>query len=51
MSDDENNNEELYFPQDPPVKKGSSKRKLTPKASGEPGIKKVKVARRARPEW
>ena len=42
-------NEELYFsqdPEDPPVIKGRSKRKLTPEATGEPGIKKVKVARK-----
>jgi len=48
-NDNENGNEELYFPQDPedpPVKKGRSKRKLTPEATGEPGIKKVKVARK-----
>ena len=47
-NDNENGNEELYFPQDPedpPVKKGRSKRKLTREATGEPGIKKVKVAR------
>ena len=49
MSDNENGNEELYFHEDPPVKKGRGKRKATAteeESVASPVISRPKVARK-----
>ena len=48
MSDNENGNEELYFHEDPPLKKGRGKRKAaaTEEESVAPPVSRPKVARK-----
>ena len=49
MSDNENGNEELYFHEDPPLKKGRGKRKATAteeESVASPVVSRPKVARK-----
>ena len=46
MNNNENRNEELYFHEDPPLKKGRGKRKAATEGSVAPPVSRPKVARK-----